>query len=304
MERRIRIFFFCTVLLLTLCPAGLRAQFRSDAFKQNYNSEADSLAMKDSVDKTVDFKEIFGGLAHKRTMRIGSMFGTSVLLPGASQIYNKQYWKLPIFYTGIVGGLAGGITCGELYKKNGDPALRTASIWSYVGAGIFYYASLMDGVACYKSDRKILPGRATVYSILCPGLGQAYNGEYWKIPIYVGGMVGAAHFLAVNNTNYVRFRNIYREANAEGYQGPITATQAKYYRDEYRRYRDYSIVVMAAVYLLQIIDANVFANMHDFDVSDNLSVNISPTVIMPEHNAYASGGVNTPAAGVAVGLRF
>ena len=127
MERRIRIFIFCTVLLLTLCPAGLRAQFRSDAFKQNYNSEADSLAMKDSVDKTVDFKEIFGGLAHKRTMRIGSMFGTSVLLPGASQIYNKQYWKLPIFYTGIVGGLAGGITCGELYKKNGDPALRTAN---------------------------------------------------------------------------------------------------------------------------------------------------------------------------------
>lgn len=288
-----------------LCSFAASAQFRDEAFKQTYNSKADSLATKDSVDKMLDFKEIFGGLAHKRTMRIGTMFGTSLFIPGASQIYNQEYWKLPIFYTGIAGGLAGGITCGQLYKKTGDTAYRTGMIWSYVGAGLFYYASLMDGAASYKSDRKIMPGRATVYSILCPGLGQAYNGEYWKIPIYVGGIVGATHFCVVNSTNYKRFRDIYREANEPGYTGPISASQAKYYRDEYRRYRDYSILAIAAVYLLQIIDANVFANMHDFEVSDNLSMNVAPTVIMPEHNMYASGGkVGAPAPGLSFGLRF
>lgn len=301
MRLYLRIVFICTAFLL--CCSVASAQFREDAFKQSYNSKADSLATKDSIDKTVDFKEIFGGLAHKRTMRIGSMFGTSIFIPGASQIYNEQYWKLPVFYTGIAGGLAGGITCGALYKKNGDPAYRTGMIWSYVGAGLFYYASLMDGAVSYKSDRKILPGRATIYSILCPGLGQAYNGEYWKIPIYVGGIAAATHFCVVNSKNYVRFRDIYREASEEGYSGPITATQAKYYRDEYRRYRDYSILAVAAVYLLQVIDANVFANMHDFEVSEDLSLNVSPTVIMPENNVYA-GGWSKPAPGVSLGMRF
>lgn len=284
----------------------LHAQFKEKEFSQTYNDKVDSLATKDSTDKLVNFQEIFGGLAHKRTMRIGTMFGTSILLPGASQIYNQQYWKLPIIYTGIVGGLAAGITCGQVYNNTGDEIYKTASTWTYVAAGVFYYASLMDGAICYKSDRKPLPGRATIYSILLPGLGQAYNGEYWKIPIYVGGIVGSLHFFSTNNTNYKRYRDIYREASQEGYSGPISATQAKYYRDEYRRYRDYSLVALAAFYLLQIIDANVFCYMNNFEVSDNVTASMAPSIILPEKSAYAIASPNkiAPAAGVSLALKF
>jgi len=296
--------FGFTFFLLGQTP--LCAQFKEKEFSQSYNDRADSLATKDSTDKLINFQEIFGGLAHKRTMRIGTMFGTSIFIPGAAQIYNQQYWKLPLIYTGIVGGLAAGITCGEVYKNTGNEVYKTASTWTYVVAGVSYYASLMDGVICYKSDKKPLPGRATIYSILLPGLGQAYNGEYWKIPIYIGGIVGSLHFFAENNTNYIRYRDIYREACEEGYSGPISASQAKYYRDEYRRYRDYSLVALGAFYLLQIIDANVFCYMNNFEVSDKVSASMGPSVILPNDSAYAIATPNkmTPAAGVSFALKF
>ena len=82
-----------------LYPEGFLAQFRNEAFNQKY-TQVDSTAGADTSSKLINFKEIFGGLAHKRSMRIGTMFGTSIFIPGASQIYNEQYWKLPIYYGG------------------------------------------------------------------------------------------------------------------------------------------------------------------------------------------------------------
>lgn len=301
------IIFLLVALCLILCPVDVYAQFKEAAFTQSYNDHKnDSLHVnKDTTAKMLDFKEIGGGLTHKREMRIGTMFGLSLFLPGVSQIYNREYWKLPIFYGGMITGLTTGIIYTQKYNETYNPTDQQIGIWSFVGAGLFYYASLMDGVASYKTNRKPHPGRATIYSILLPGLGQAYNGEYWKIPIYVGGIVGSVHFIVTNNTNYIRFRDIYREATAEGYTGPISATQAKYYRDEYRRYRDYSILAAVAFYLLQIIDANVFAYMSNFEVSENVAVKMSPSVIMPPENYFASNANPVaPAAGMSVGLKF
>lgn len=291
-----------SVLLFTVTAVDGHAQFRANAFDQKYNPN-DSTSVRDTSNKVINFQEIFGGLAHKRTMRIGTMFGTSVIIPGAAQIYHQEYWKLPIYYGGIASGIASGVYCGVRYKQTGDKGLRLASTLSYVGAGIFYYASLMDGAISYKSDKKKLPGRAAVYSILCPGLGQAYNGEYWKIPIYVGGIVTAGHFYATNSINYTRYRDIYREVSEPGYHGdsPINATQAKYYRDLYRRYRDYSLVAILGVYLLQIIDANVFCYMNDFEVAKDVSMKVTPSVTMPEGNAFA---LNQASVGATIGVRF
>ena len=168
----------------------------------------------------------------------------------------------------------------------------------------------MDGAVSYKSDIHPHPGRATVYSILLPGLGQAYNGEYWKIPIYWGCIAGSIHFLCTNNTNYQRFKRIHNEATNPDveYTGPIPAETAVWYRDVYRRYRDYSIVATVAFYLLQIIDANVFAYMHDFEVSENISMRLEPAVLSND-NIYAMNsspgfipGGNS--IGLKLGLRF
>ena len=166
-----------------------------------------------------------------------------------------------------------------------------------------YWGSLMDGVASYKSAREPNPGRAALYSALLPGLGQIYNGEYFKVPIYWGCLLGATHFLVNNNTNYKRFKRIHNEATTDpNYSQSISAETAKWYRDEYRRYRDYSIVATALFYFLQVIDANVFAYMHDFEVTDDITMNIEPSVIAPD-NVYAMH-TNTHLGQNAVGLRL
>ena len=229
-----------------------------------------------------------------------------MILPGTAQIYNKDYWKLPIIYGGI-GALAG--TGGyylNRYGTTGNADDKSLGTWLLVGAGAVYWGSLLDGVACFKSESEPDPGRATLYSILLPGLGQIYNGELFKVPIYWGLLIGGVHFWMTNDMNYKRFKWIHNQATMEGVEErpPISGETAKWYRDVYRRYRDYSIVATIAFYLLQVIDANVFAYMHDFQVDDNITMNIAPTVIAPD-NAYALQSNPTDnAIGLRLGLRF
>ena len=285
---------FLCILFLSLCAlafsAELHAQFKSEAFSQQYN--ADDPSAKDSADVLFSFKEYFGGLRHRNELKIGAMAAGSAVFLGGCQIYNRDYWKLPLVYAGIGGGIGAGL----YFNKQGRTDIAK---WCFIGAGAAWWASLMDGVISYDTDRYPLPGKATLYAILVPGLGQIYNGEAWKVPVYWGVIAGGVHFFMLNRTNYLRFRNIYREATDEEtpYTGPISKETALYYRNVYREYRDYSILAIAAGYLLQIIDANVFAYMHDFDVSDDITLNITPTVMSP---VYAQ----RPAMGVRFGLSF
>ena len=305
--------FLKYIVLSVLFFAGFsitsKAQFKEDAFSQTYNDPSDTTGRADTTDKLFSFKEYFGGLSHKNSMKIGTMFAGSVVLPGTAQIYNKQYWKLPIVYGGI-GALAG--TGGyylHQYKKSGktDIHAKNTGTWLMVGAGLVYWGSMMDGVASYKTAKEPHPGRATLYSALLPGLGQIYNGEYFKVPIYWGCLMGATHFLINNNTNYKRFKRIHNEATTDpNYTGSISGETAKWYRDEYRRYRDYSIVATALFYLLQVVDANVFAYMHDFEVTDDISMDIAPAIIPPD-NAYAlhtSSNSGQNAFGFRLGFTF
>ncbi len=339
MHRRIIYIFIAVVLLV--CPSAVsKAQFKEKAFSQTYNEPGDSTAKADTADKVFSFKEWGRGLAHKQDIKIGTMFAGSVFAPGTAQIYNRDYWKLPIIYGGI-GALAG---TGGYYlhqysksKKTYDRYLADKSAyetesgleypypapkldmnskrtgtWLLAGAGLVYWGSLMDGVVCFESDREPLPGRATLYSVLLPGLGQIYNGELFKVPIYWGGLMASVHFWINNNENYIRFKRLHNQATdpdpAVSGEVPITAETAKWYRDVYRRYRDYSIVATALVYLLQVIDANVFAYMHDFEVTDDISMSVEPAVILP-YDAYAmnpapAGYTGQNALGMRVGIRF
>lgn len=272
------------------------------------------------------------------------MFAGSMVFIGSEQIYNRQYWKLPIVYGGIGTTLGLGIHYNSKYrhsKKGYDIAMaldpnmeyeldtrsRDMAKYMFASAGFIYWATLMDGVFNYKRDVKNQPGKATIYSILLPGLGQAYNGEYWKIPIYWGMLVGSYHFYATNSKNYKRYKRIHNEAsNPDGnYTGQIPAERALYFRNVFRRYRDYSVVAIVGSYLLQIIDANVFAYMQDFEVNDDLTLKVTPTVISPyneyvspyneyavaspaSHNpprgSFGMGAFGDNAIGIKVGLRF
>ena len=307
MHRRIRLYILAFIVFLTGFAVDGNAQFKEEAFQQTYNEKGDSTAVADTADKLFSFKEWGRGLAHKQTIEIGTMFMGSVFAPGTAQIYNKDYWKLPIIYGGI-GTLAG--TGGyylHRYNKSGNPGDKTTGTWLLAGAGLVYWGSLMDGVISYESDIDPLPGRATMYSALLPGLGQIYNGELFKVPIYWGGLLVSSHLLVKYNTNYKRFKRIHNEATSTDPEisgnVPINGETAKWYRDVYRRYRDYSIVATVLVYALQVLDANVFAYMHDFEVTDDISMNIEPALISP-YNEYAmhTGPVN--AFGMRVGIKF
>lgn len=124
------------------------------------------------------------------------------------------------------------------------------------------------------------PRKATLLSVAIPGAGQAYNKKYWKIPIIYGGFALSAYYL---NRNLDRI-DLYRgDLKAIQDDDPNTQPQTNFspsnlniLLNRYKDLRDWSYVSIGAIYALQIIDANVDAHLHHFDVSDELSMSIMP----------------------------
>lgn len=312
---------YLLLLLAALLASAPRAaaQFKSEAFSNGFGG--DDAAPGDSAKAMFSLKEYFAGLTHKQELKIGTLAGGSALFIGGQQIYHRQYWKLPIVYGGLGATVGGGFYYRSKYKTSlkayedafaldpettltVDERSHLISNLLFAGGALVYWGTMMDGVITFPTDNPHHPGKATLYSILFPGLGQAYNGEYWKIPIYWGALAGAVHYLDINQTNYKRFKRIHNEATTpdSGYNASISAQTALYYRDLYRRYRDYSILAVAGFYLLQVIDANVFSYMQDFEVNDDISMHVRPTLISPDMQ-YAMGGGGT-ALGFSLGLNF
>lgn len=291
------------LLIALLVPVLLHGQarddqFKKDAFSQNYNDTT----RKEKTDSTqlFSFRQYFGSLAHKRPGQIQNLFMGSTVFVGGSQIYNRQYWKLPVVYGGIGAGVGMGIHFNNKYKNTGESKYKTISTLSFVGAGLVWWGSLLDGTMNFQSDKHPDPGKATVYSILFPGMGQIYNGEYWKIPIYWGAIAGGVYFYTDNKRNYERYKWIYDQASStdpDVEKPPISAENALYYRDYFRRFRDYSILATALFYVIQVVDANVFAYMQDFEIDDDITLRVEPTVITPDY-------AQAPGMGLGLTLRF
>jgi len=289
------------VLLTLFCPS-VSAQFQQTRVEQDNERED-----KGDTVKIFSIKDYFAGLNHKKETTLGTNFIGSTFIIGGMQIYEEKKWKLPIVYGGIGSTLGMGIGFDVAYKNSipapdpitgealpGNSTYKNLSTAMYISAGVLYWATLMDGAICYKSDIKPLPARSTVFSALLPGLGQIYNGEAWKVPIYLGLMGTGVYLTSYFNQQYVRYYNLYVEnPSSSGYKSQ---------KNTWRRYRDYAIIGTAAMYVLQIIDANVFAFMQNFEVNDNISMDISPAVITP-NTQYA---INAPATsfGLRIGVSF
>ena len=321
--------FLLTVLLLACVCSSLHAQFRSTrndvsrinnagtvsgppGSETNNVAAADTTAAVDSV-QGFSIRKLVRGYAGRDTLTPGYMLLGTAILPGAAQMYNHDWWKVPVIYAGIGAGVYGGIWSNRQWHQTGETKYKYYRTASYMAAGLFYWGQMLDGVACFKTDfRAPVPAKSTIYSLLLPGLGQANNGDWWKIPIWTGGLVACGYFYHFNDMQYRRFRWITQVADNKesGYVGGITANQAETYRDTYRRYRDYSILATILVYALNVIDANVFAYMADFDVSDNIaSLEVQPTLIQPLTPFYSwydtsSSPAGTPALGVNLQFTF
>lgn len=130
------------------------------------------------------------------------------------------------------------------------------------------------------------PAKAAFYSAVLPGLGQAYNKKYWKIPIVYGGLATGIYFYTTNNKEYNRYRDAYKSrlaglATDEFYfdsQGtPLTTprvTTEGLQRGQkfYRKNKEISLLVTLGIYALNIIDANVDAHLMQYNVDENLSL--------------------------------
>ena len=169
---------------------------------------------------------------------------------------------------------------------------------------VIFFSALLLGNSAFAQDmsvdliRKHSPTRATIYSAVLPGLGQAYNRNYWKIPIIYAGFGGIGYGFYFYQYRYNAFRTVYNANRDNPPSGTLTVLGNEYTfenvraaRDFYRRYRDMCIIGASAWYLLNILEAYVYANLFDFDVSDDLSFRISPA-LMPTAHARLSPGLN------------
>lgn len=139
-----------------------------------------------------------------------------------------------------------------------------------------------DTVLILKPINK--PRRATMLSLVLPGAGQFYNKSYWKMPIVYAGFGALAFFIRSNHIEYRKFSDDYNAA-ADTSAGTIpinypflSAQSLKANRDFHKKNRDLSIIGCVFWYGLQILDANVDAHLKEFDLDDNLSLKIDPTI--------------------------
>jgi uncharacterized protein DUF5683 len=127
------------------------------------------------------------------------------------------------------------------------------------------------------------PTRAALLSAAIPGLGQAYNKKYWKIPLVWAGLGAFGYFIIWNDNQYQFYRRnlIYEIEQDPDYPNETNLDQAtlKSARDQFRRSRDQLALYGILFYLVQIVDAHVDAHLIEFDVNQDLSVRLEPGYI-------------------------
>ena len=178
--------------------------------------------------------------------------------------------------------------------------------------------SLVDTLPVKKQKRdwktwRPNPKKALWLAIVIPGAGQIYNRKYWKLPIVYGGFVGCAYAMRWNNMMYKDYSQAYidltdDDPNTKSYErfqqfsNRITDANIKRYQElfknrknRFRRWRDLSFFVMCGVYAISIIDAYVDASLSEFDISDDLTMRVAPTIInnknVAEHNPLKSTAI-------------
>ncbi|HEX7367986.1 MAG TPA: DUF5683 domain-containing protein [Pelobium sp.] len=165
----------------------------------------------------------------------------------------------------------------------------------------------------FKDTTKLQnPRKAVLRSAVLPGWGQARNHKWWKVPLVYGGFVGLGLVYDFNNRFYKELltESQYRKSHPTvPLEQRFNYPQYKGYPDEqiynakdfYRRNRDLSLYSTFGFYLLQMVDAYIDAKLATFDVSDDLSLKIKPTIYVP---SYAHAGMYAPSAMLTLNLKF
>ena len=146
--------------------------------------------------------------------------------------------------------------------------------------------------------------KAVWLGAICPGAGQIYNKAYWKLPIVYGAFMGCGYAISMMQNRYSGYKTAYLDLYNDTQSGTVSEDPSKSYiavlpegytlayvggsstwmntlknqQSVYRRYRDYSILATIVVYALSLIDAYVDAQLFDYDISPDLTLNIEPLI--------------------------
>jgi hypothetical protein len=162
-----------------------------------------------------------------------------------------------------------------------------------------------------QAEKVHSPHKATFYSAVLPGLGQAYNKKYWKIPILYAGIGAVGYAIHFNTKYYKIYKAAYRDfiiqdPNNKSYLDVMPPGLTEEYimqnadwfesalsnkKNYYRRYRDLSYIGMVLVYVVNLVDASVDAHFYNFDISDDLSLKVEPVMVDPQVAPYSGPGI-------------
>ncbi|SRR5574344_228858 len=164
-------------------------------------------------------------------------------------------------------------------------------------------------------EKKHSPRTAALLSTFIPGSGQIYNGSWWKTPIIYAGFGGIGYGLYFYQDYYKSFKTAYNDYRdpflEQGLTPPndtiLTVRSQTGYspsavqqgRDYYRKYRDLCIIGIGVWYLANILDAYVEAQLFEFDVSDDLTIQWQPAYFSP----YGATSAPLP-SGVRFSMQF
>lgn len=153
-------------------------------------------------------------------------------------------------------------------------------LFSFLFISLSGYSQLSDTLVI-DTLPKHSPAKATYLSLAVPGLGQAYNKKYWKIPI-VYALIGTPLFFGIDQQrSFNEFKDAYVErtkGNATKYDGVYSDDNLLSLIDFHRQNRDLFFVLTGVAYALNVVDAAVDAHLFYFDVSDDLSARLVPKI--------------------------
>jgi Family of unknown function (DUF5683) len=145
-----------------------------------------------------------------------------------------------------------------------------------------------------NAKKKFIPRQATIRSAILPGWGQVYNKKYWKLPLVYAAVGIPVYAFIYNRSWYVKTRDAAKmlaTADTANWQSRVDPKLHVFfpgqdalgsllnYRNEYRRDMDYSILFVLLAWGLNVVDATVDAHLKGFDISDDLSLKIKPTIL-------------------------
>ena len=136
----------------------------------------------------------------------------------------------------------------------------------------------------YAQIQKKSPKKAAILSVV-PGAGQFYTKKYWKIPIIYSALIASSYYINDNNNQYKFYKNTYLNRQ-DGISDNLNYNNNELIvlKDFYKRNREISVMLFSLTYLLNIIDASVNAHLFEYEVNENLSIQIEPIKMIDSHH--------------------